>query len=226
MTNKKKTVKKSKKTPIKRVDQKSPAAEVAEAVAPEPPEEPPPAPPPPTEVDPRTKAREERRRLKAEQLKAREVEQGQQATPAAIERPKPAPVTDIDKARTRKAAKDASARREPIHLELSELHRWKLDALQQRYNGIAASIRGPIVESANRAVAQKVGEILKKHPEAMKAEAAMTECTNEIITEAMEELPEGYAVKGVELSKGRVTAAYDPDAAGKTLVTPESTPEE
>lgn len=166
--------------------------------------------------DQRQRAREERRRKRQQ-----EKEQAQQE-PAK-------PVSSLDEARAKKkaSAKPTAEQKEPFTLDMDELHKWKLTALNRDYADAQQKLKEPLIQRYNQRLNAELKDLAQKDPECVAAHRAQVSCINELVKMLDDQLPEGYAITQVLTEKGVIVAQYVPNRAGKPLPLPEvATPEE
>jgi hypothetical protein len=231
MASKKKAPKKSKKSPIKRVAQKSvpEAAPAPEMSADEEAR---------VEREQKLKMREEARRIRMEKREKQRLEAEKanaEAGAAAMVPPAtpsspvavppsvadPPPVADLADARQRKKIAERVKKQEPFYLPMDELFRWKTEALDRRLTQAIEKIKAPLIKAAEDMVRSRLEQAKKVNKECVDAQAAFVAVTNEVVATVRPSLPEGYAVTLLEGEKGRIKVEYNPEQA-KAQVPPPS----
>jgi len=212
-----KKTKKTKKRP-KRASKKSPKVTKPTTAQATPVEEPAPE---PTEEEQRQKARDLRKSMTPEQREAKQkkIDDARARRDAMLENQAPTPqkVTPIEHARAKRGDKPVESG--PVQLLLDDLHKYKMQVMNQNLVDAEARVKKPIADALQQMLVQKAAQAVQQSPECQKAKQEQVLCLNEIIEWVTPKLPPGYAVVGV--ADGKVQAQFIPQKAGKPLPVPE-----
>lgn len=136
------------------------------------------------------------------------------------------PPADLGVARRRKEMAKAAAGQNPIVLELDERLRYKMEAMDRRYNEAVDRVKGPILRMFESKIKPAIQQAVDADQACRASRKAQIECVNEIIDALSPDLPNGYAVTLIEGEKGIARAEYAPDQVGKKLPVPEPSAKE
>lgn len=204
-TPSKKTTKKTTKKAPKKAAKKSVRKAVTKAAAPTPPA-------PVAESAPAA-----RRRLREEAQRARE--EAAKNPPAAVA--PPAPATNIAEKRAEKGNLKAVKEQKSLVLQLTELQKFKLEALDLRVKAATAAISAPILKAAEAQIRTSIARASERDPVCRDAQREQAIYANEVLKDLSVQLPVGYACTLLSHEQGTALAEYSPEQVGKLLPVPE-----
>lgn len=116
--------------------------------------------------------------------------------------------------------------KDPIEVELSELHRYKLEAAETQAKLVKERLIAEITRKHDVLRALEVKQALDTSAQVRVTELRINAVTNEVIEALKKELPDGYALKMLSWETGKVLAEYNPEQAKQKLPETVQVPQE
>lgn len=115
------------------------------------------------------------------------------------------------------ASEEAVALHVPLSVPLTELQRYKLEALELRVSTVLEPIKHQLAAKYNELMQQEFARVKAADARIIEACRARDAYVNEVLDSAEQQAPDGYAAILVSHETGQVEMSYNPAQRGKRL---------
>lgn len=106
-----------------------------------------------------------------------------------------------------------------VSVTLTELQRYKLEALEGRVTALVRPVREALLKKYQQLMDEELQSIVRTHPVISTAQNERDAYVDEVLNSVEAQLPDGYAVFMLSHESGEAHARLSPDQRGKRLTT-------